>query len=413
MRNLRNHGLSQMRSDLKVKIDKVDLKHGARLVVKIGTSVITNNKNAVCDRMINTLASQISTLQKEGFKVIIVSSGAIAAGVHRMGWKQKPKKISHLQAAAAVGQVSLVETYEKEFKKNGLTTAQVLITGEDFSSRKRYLNSRATFETLLNENILVIVNENDTVSTDEIKVGDNDTLAASIANAIQADLFVILTDQKGLFTENPTSSSQAELIKSVDADDEMLSRVASKSHSEFGTGGMETKIKAARIVAGLGIDTIIASGFEVDILLKIKSKNFVGTTILSGKKNKAISAKKQWILNHIKAKGKLYLDSGAIAALVQFNKSLLPVGIVKIDGRFDRGDLVVCMTEKGVEVARGLINYSSLEAEKISGLLSEQIEKELGYMEEPEVIHKDNLILISSNFKDLNTIGANSSKAEQ
>ena len=407
------HGLSQMRSNLKVNIDKAELKRGARLVVKIGTSVITNNKNAVCERMINTLASQISTLQKEGFKVIIVSSGAIAAGVHRMGWKQKPKKISHLQAAAAVGQVSLVETYEKEFKKNGLTTAQVLITGEDFSSRKRYLNSRATFETLLNENILVIVNENDTVSTDEIKVGDNDTLAASIATAIQADLFVILTDQKGLFTENPTSSSQAELIRSVDVDDDILSRVASKSHSEFGTGGMETKIKAARIVARLGIDTIIASGFEIDILLKIKSKNFVGTTILSGKKNKAISARKQWMLNHIKAKGKLYLDSGAIAALVQYNKSLLPVGIVKIDGRFDRGDLVVCMTETGVEVARGLINYSSLEAEKISGLLSEQIEKVLGYMEEPEVIHKDNLILISSSFEDSNTIGANSSKAEQ
>ena len=402
-----------MRSNLKVNIDKAELKRGARLVVKIGTSVITNNKNAVCERMINTLASQISTLQKEGFKVIIVSSGAIAAGVHRMGWKQKPKKISHLQAAAAVGQVSLVETYEKEFKKNGLTTAQVLITGEDFSSRKRYLNSRATFETLLNENILVIVNENDTVSTDEIKVGDNDTLAASIATAIQADLFVILTDQKGLFTENPTSSSQADLIRSVDVDDDILSQVASKSHSEFGTGGMETKIKAARIVARLGIDTIIASGFEVDILLKIKSKNFVGTTILSGKKNKAISARKQWMLNHIKAKGKLYLDSGAIIALVQYNKSLLPVGIVKIDGRFDRGDLVVCMTEKGVEVARGLINYSSLEAEKISGLLSEQIEKALGYMEEPEVIHKDNLILISSSFEDSNTIGANSSKAEQ
>ena len=265
-----------MRSNLKVNIDKADLKRGVRLVVKIGTSVITNNKNAVCERMINVLASQISTLQKEGFKVIIVSSGAIAAGVHRMGWKQKPKKISHLQAAAAVGQVSLVETYEKEFKKNGLTTAQVLITGEDFSSRKRYLNSRATFETLLNENILVIVNENDTVSTDEIKVGDNDTLAASIATAIQADLFVILTDQKGLFTENPTSSSQADLIRSIDVDDDILSRVASKSHSEFGTGGMETKIKAARMVARLGIDTIIASGFEIDILLKIKSKNFVG-----------------------------------------------------------------------------------------------------------------------------------------
>ena len=407
------HGLSKMKSNLKVNIDKADLKRGVRLVVKIGTSVITNNKNAVCERMISVLASQIATLQKEGFKVIIVSSGAIAAGVHRMGWKQKPKKISHLQAAAAVGQVSLVEAYEKEFKKNGLTTAQVLITGEDFSSRKRYLNSRATFETLLNENILVIVNENDTVSTDEIKVGDNDTLAASIATTIQADLFVILTDQKGLFTENPTSSSQAELIHSVDADDEMLSRVASKSHSEFGTGGMETKIKAARIVARLGIDTIIASGFEIDILLKIKSKNFVGTTILSGKKNKSISARKQWMLNHIKAKGKLYLDSGAINALVQSNKSLLPVGIVKIDGRFDRGDLVVCMTDKGVEVARGLINYSSLEAEKISGLASGQIEKALGYMEEPEVIHKDNLILISSSFEDSNTIGANSSKAEQ
>ncbi len=407
------HGLNQTRSNLKVNIDKVDLKRGARLVVKIGTSVITNNKNAVCERMISVLASQISTLQKEGFKVIIVSSGAIAAGVHRIGWKQKPKKISHLQAAAAVGQVSLVEAYEKEFKKNGLTTAQVLITGEDFSSRKRYLNSRATFETLLNENILVIVNENDTVSTDEIKVGDNDTLAASIATAIQADLFVILTDQKGLFTENPTSSSQADLIRSIDVDDDILSKVASKSHSEFGTGGMETKIKAARMVARLGIDTVIASGFEIDILLKIKSKNFVGTTILSGKKNKAINARKQWMLNHIKAKGKLYLDSGAINALVQFNKSLLPVGIVKIDGRFDRGDLVVCMTDKGEEVARGLINYSSIEAEKISGLVSGEIEKVLGYMEEPEVIHKDNLILISSSFEDSNTIGANSSKAEQ
>ena len=402
-----------MRSNLKVTIDKVDLKRGARLVVKIGTSVITNNKNAVCERMISVLASQISTLQKEGFKVIIVSSGAIAAGVHRMGWKQKPKKIARLQAAAAVGQVSLVEAYEKEFKKNGLTTAQVLITGEDFSSRKRYLNSRATFETLLNENILVIVNENDTVSTDEIKVGDNDTLAASIATAIQTDLFVILTDQKGLFTENPISSSQADLIRSIDVDDDILSKVASKSHSNFGTGGMKTKIKAARMVARLGIDTIIASGFEIDILLKIKSKNFVGTTILSGKKNKSISARKQWMLNHIKAKGKLYLDSGAINALVQFNKSLLPVGIVKIEGRFDRGDLVVCMTDKGEEVARGLINYSSFEAEKISGLVSGQIEKALGYMEEPEVIHKDNLILISSSFEDSNTIGASSSKAEQ
>ena len=413
MKNSRTHGLSKVTSNSTVDIDQTELKQGARLVVKIGTSVITNNKSAVCDRMINTLAFQISTLQKDGLKVVIVSSGAIAAGVHRMGWKQKPKKIAHLQAAAAVGQVSLVEKYEKEFKKNGLTTAQVLITGEDFSSRKRYLNARATFDTLLNENILVIVNENDTVSTDEIKVGDNDTLAASIATAIQADLFVILTDQKGLFTENPNTSSQGELIRSVGVDNDILPRVASASHSEFGTGGMRTKIKAAKIVANLGINTIIASGFETDILLKIKSKNFVGTTILSRKRNKAISAQKQWMLNHLKAKGKLYLDSGAIAALVQFNKSLLPVGIVKIDGRFDRGDLVVCMTEKGVEVARGLINYSSLEAEKISGLLSEQIEKELGYMEEPEVIHKDNLILISSNFKDSNTIGANSSKAEQ
>ena len=402
-----------MRSNLNVNIDKSKLKRGARLVVKIGTSVITNNKNAVCERMVNTLASQISILQKEGLKVVIVSSGAIAAGVHRIGWKQKPNKISHLQAAAAVGQVSLVETYEREFKKNGLTTAQVLITGEDFSSRKRYLNSRATFETLLNENILVIVNENDTVSTDEIKVGDNDTLAASIATTIQADLFVILTDQKGLFTENPTSSSKADLIRDVEVDNDILSQVASKSHSEFGTGGMKTKIKAAKIVARLGIDTIIASGFESNILLKIKSKSFVGTTILSGKKNKAISARKQWMLNHIKAKGKLYLDPGAIVALVQFNKSLLPVGIVKIDGRFDRGDLVICMTENGVEVARGLINYSSLEAEKILGLLSEQIEKKLGYMEEPEVIHKDNLILISSSFEDSKTIGASSSKAEQ
>ena len=291
-------------------------------------------------------------------------------------------------------------------------TAQVLITREDFSFRKRYLNSQATLNTLLNENILVIVNENDTVATDEIKVGDNDTLAASIATTIKANLFIILTDQKGLFTKNPSRSHQAELIRSVDIEDDLLSRVASKSLSEFGTGGMETKIKAAKIVATSGINTIIASGFEDNILLKIKNGNFIGTTILASKSSKSLSARKQWMLTHIKAKGKLFLDAGAIFALSECNKSLLPVGIVKTEGKFDRGDLVICVTEKGVEIARGLTNYSSFEAEKILGLLSDQIEKELGYVEEPEVIHKDNLVLTVSSLEDLKTIGANSSNAE-
>ena len=391
---------------------KFSLKAGSKLVVKIGTSVITNNGESISNGILKRIASQIRFLHVKGVRVILVSSGAIAAGVFKIGWRKRPKKISKLQAAAAVGQVNLIKAYETEFGINGLKTAQILITKEDFTTRKRFLNSQATLNTLLEERIIVIVNENDTVATDEIKLGDNDTLAAQISSLISADLFVILTDQNGLYTENPIFSKDAKLIENVDLSMGMRAFLATESHSTFGTGGMQTKIKAADISAQAGVPIIIANGFCDDILIKVYQGYKVGTRVFSTDKNKTISLKKRWIANHGLLNGAIVLDAGAVHALVKLGKSLLPIGILRVSGDFDRGDLISCLSEEGVEIARGLSNYSSKECSKIKGVLSEEIEKILGYFEESEIIHRDNLNLTLSSAEEEKTKGASSNNAD-
>ena len=391
---------------------KFSLKAGSKLVVKIGTSVITNNGETISNDILKSIASQIRFLHENGVRVVLVSSGAIAAGVFKIGWRKRPKKISKLQAAAAVGQVNLIKSYETEFSINGLKTAQILITKEDFTTRKRFLNSQATLSTLLEERILVIVNENDTVATDEIKLGDNDTLAAQISSLISADLFVILTDQNGLYTENPIFSKDAKLIENVDLAMGMKAFLATESHSKFGTGGMQTKIKAANISVQAGVPTVIANGFCEGILTKIYQGQKIGTRVFSTDKNKTINLKKRWIANHGLLNGAVVLDAGAVHALVKLGKSLLPIGILRVSGDFDRGDLISCLSEEGLEIARGLSNYSSQECFKIKGVPSEEIEKILGYFEESEIIHRDNLNLTLSSAEEEKTKGASSSNAD-
>ncbi len=369
-------------------------KFPKKIIIKVGSSVVTNKGEGLDNKILSNLVKQISKMSDYGHQIILVSSGAIAEGISRLGWKKKPKEISKLQAAAAVGQVGLARAYEQEFKSYNITTAQVLITQEDFSNRKRFLNSKSTLSALLHENILTIVNENDTVATDEIKVGDNDTIASFLVNLVEANLLIILTDQNGLYSSNPSVSLDAKLMDFALASDKFLHEYASKSSSKFGKGGMLTKINASKIAARGGASTIIANGFVDGVLIKILRGLNIGTLIFADQP--AISAKKQWLLNQLNPVGELVLDEGAVNAIQKDGKSLLPIGVRKVQGYFDRGDLVSCKDKLGTEIAKGLINYSSNECLNIIGLSSNEIRSKLGYEEEPELIHRDNLSLISS-----------------
>jgi len=361
-----------------------------RLVIKVGSALVTNNGEGLDLNTINEWARQIARLRQMGREVVLVSSGAIACGMQRLGWKKRPSAVHELQACAAVGQMGLIQVYESAFARHGLHTAQVLLTHDDLADRKRYLNARSTLTTLLELGVVPIINENDTVITDEIKFGDNDTLGALVANLVDADALIILTDQPGLFTADPRKDSSATLISETRAGDPALEAMAGGTGTQIGTGGMITKVIAAKRAASSGAHTVIASGREKDVMPRLASGESVGTLLVS--QTQPLNARKQWLADHLQLNGRLVLDSGAIKALGE-GKSLLPIGVVEVQGEFERGAAVACLSADGIEIARGLINYGSSDARRIARHASSEIEAILGYVDEAEIIHRDNLIL--------------------
>lgn len=362
------------------------------IVVKVGSSLVTNNGNGLDKNAIAAWAEQIAALVKQGKQVVLVSSGAVAEGMQRLGWKKRPTEVNELQAAAAVGQMGLVQMYESCFSQHGLHTAQVLLTHEDLADRKRYLNARSTLRTLLDLNVIAIINENDTVVTDEIRFGDNDTLGSLVANLIEADTLVILTDQQGLYSADPRKNPDAEFIQHAIAGDASLEKMAGGAGSSVGTGGMLTKILAAKRAARSGANTIIASGRENHVLVRLAAGEVIGTHLNATEIK--INARKQWMADHLQLRGKLMLDDGALKVISHEGKSLLPIGVVGVEGVFERGEVVACCDMQGKEIARGLVNYSANEVQRIMRKPSAQIESILGYVEESELIHRDNLVLL-------------------
>lgn len=366
------------------------LASATRLVVKVGSALVTNNGAGLDLQAISDWARQIHAVRQQGKQVVLVSSGAVACGVQRLGWGRRPKTVHEKQAAAAVGQAGLVEVYEAAFSKYGLHTAQILLTHDDLADRKRYLNARSTLNALLDMGVIPIINENDTVVTDEIKFGDNDTLGALVANLIEADALIILTDQTGLYTADPRKDPQATLIREATAGDPALEVMAGGAGSSVGTGGMITKVIAAKRAARSGAHTAIASGRETDPILRLANGEAVGTLLVS--QTQPLAARKQWLADHLQLAGRLLLDDGAVKAL-QSGKSLLPIGVTAVEGEFERGAAIACIAPDGSEVARGLSNYGSGEARLITRKSTAEIENILGYVEEAEIIHRDNLIL--------------------
>ena len=369
------------------------LKQARRVVVKVGSALVTNDGRGLDIEAIERWATQIAELQKLGKEVILVSSGAIAEGVLRLGWEKRPSHVYELQAAAAVGQMGLVEAYERHFRAHSIGTAQVLLTHQNLTDREQYLNARMTIRELLRLKVVPVINENDTVVTSEIKVGDNDTLGALVTNLVEADVLVILTDQRGLYTADPRSNPDAEFVAVATAGDPALEKMAGGAASSLSKGGMITKILAAKRAARSGAATIIASGRERDVLTRLAAGEMIGTQL--NPSSTVLHARKQWIADHLRASGRLILDDGASRALVENHTSLLPVGVIAVEGEFVRGEVVSCMTQTGVEIARGLVNYSSDDASRILRAHTEEIEARLGYMEQPEMIHRDNMVVLT------------------
>ncbi|MBA3581505.1 MAG: glutamate 5-kinase [Gammaproteobacteria bacterium] len=372
---------------------RATLTQRRRLVIKIGSSLITRDGQGLAVELMADWARQLAELAQTPREIVLVSSGAVAEGMARLGWKQRPHALHELQAAAAVGQMGLIQCYETSFKQFGLATAQILLTHSDLSDRQRYLNARSTLKTLLALKTIPIINENDTVATEEIRFGDNDTLAALVANLIEADTLVILTDQQGLFNKDPRQHSDATLISEAQVSDPQLQTMAGSSGGALGRGGMLTKIRASRIAARSGADTLIASGRESNVLPRLFAGENIGTWLQAGQA--PLNARKRWLASGLTPRGSLVLDDGAIKVLTQAGKSLLPVGVIEIEGDFQRGDLVRCVDKNGQEIARGLVNYDADEAARIKGHASHQIEALLNYIDEPELIHRDNLVLSS------------------
>lgn len=368
------------------------LRDAGRLVVKIGSSLLTDEGRGLDENAIAAWSNQIADLTLSGREIVLVSSGAIAEGMQRLGWKRRPRAIHELQAAAAVGQMGLVQVYESCFRRHGLHTAQVLLTHEDLADRKRYLNARSTLSTLLELKVIPVINENDTVATDEIRFGDNDTLGALVTNLVEADLFVILTDQAGLYSADPRKDPTAQLLPLAQAGAPELEAMAGGAGSELGRGGMLTKVLAAKRAARSGAHTLIASGREPNILKRVSSGEHIGTLLFADKAS--LAARKQWLADNLMVHGRVHIDEGAVKALKADGKSLLPIGVHAIDGSFDRGALVSCIAPDGTEIARGLINYGSADAARILRTPSVAIESRLGYVDEPELIHRDNLVLL-------------------
>ena len=362
------------------------------LVVKVGSSLVTNDGRGLDAAAIARWAAQVAALRKLGRRVVLVSSGAIAEGMQRLGWSRRPRAMHELQAAAAVGQMGLVQCYESCFRGHGLHTAQVLLTHADMADRQRYLNARSTLRTLLDLGAIPVINENDTVVTDEIKLGDNDTLGALVTNLIEADVLVILTDQAGLYDSDPRKNDAARLIEKADALDPRLEAMAGGTGSALAKGGMLTKVRAARRAARSGAHTVIASGREPDVLVRLANGEPIGTLLTAG--TVPLAARKQWLADHLTVSGLVRLDGGAVRALSRDGKSLLPVGVIEVAGDFVRGEVVGVIDAGGRELARGLINYSAEESRRIMGHPSGDIETILGYVDEPELIHRDNLVLL-------------------
>ncbi|MDZ4141064.1 MAG: glutamate 5-kinase [Methylotenera sp.] len=362
------------------------------IVIKVGSSLVTDDGNGLDQTAIAAWATQIATLVQQGKQIVLVSSGAVAEGMQRLGWKKRPTAVNELQAAAAVGQMGLVQMYESCFSQHRLHTAQVLLTHDDLADRKRYLNARSTLRTLLDLKVIPIINENDTVVTDEIRFGDNDTLGSLVANLIEADTLVILTDQQGLYSADPRLDKDAKFIQHATAGDIALEQMAGGAGSHVGTGGMLTKILAAKRAARSGAHTVIASGREQDVLLRLAAGEVIGTHLQTLALK--TTARKQWLADHLQLRGRLTLDAGAVKVIKQDGKSLLPIGVTAVEGHFERGEAVACCDASGVEIARGLVNYSAIEALRIMRKPSAEIEKILGYVDESELIHRDNLVLL-------------------
>jgi len=368
------------------------LANSKRWVIKIGSSLVTDDGRGLDTLAIKSWTEQIAQLRKQGKEILLVSSGAVAEGMVRLNWDSRPDALHELQAAAAVGQMGLVQTYENRFKEHAILSAQILLTHDDLSDRKRYLNARSTLRSLLDLGVIPIINENDTVATDEIRFGDNDTLAALVANLVEADALIILTDQQGLFSEDPRKNPAAEFISTGMANDVKLHKMASSSGGILGQGGMSTKLSAAQRAARSGTATLITSGRNRNALLDILNTDEQGTLLLP--EDEPMAARKQWLAGHLKVSGKLMLDKGAAKVLLNSGKSLLAVGVTSVSGNFMRGEMVACIDHRGKKIAHGLVNYNVIEAAKICGKSSSEIESVLGYIDEAELIHRDNLVLI-------------------
>lgn len=363
-----------------------------RWVVKVGSSLLTADGKGLDYAIIDQWTAQIAALMSDGKEVVLVSSGSIAEGVARLKWPKRPSRVNELQAAAAVGQMGLIRAYETGFQRFDKLTAQILLTHDDLSDRRRYLNARGTLRTLLKHGVLPIVNENDTVTTVEIKLGDNDTLSAQVANLIDAEVLILLTDQAGLFDKDPRHHPDAKLLERANASDPHILSLAGPAGSALGSGGMQTKVLAAERAAQNGTTTVIADGREPNVLLRLQAGEPLGTMLTSNKK--LLDARKRWLADHLRVKGCLSIDAGAHAVLVNNGSSLLAAGVKSVSGNFSRGELVSCIDDSGREVARGLINYNATDTRKITGKSSDQFEIILGFSSEPELIHRDNMIVL-------------------
>jgi len=372
--------------------ERAQLQQARRLVIKIGSALLTNDGRGLDMDALGLWVDQMAALVKQGVELVVVSSGSVAEGMSRLGWKKRPERLHELQAAAAVGQMGLVQTWEAQFKRHGIHTAQILLTHDDLSDRKRYLNGRSTLRALLDFGVVPIVNENDTVVTDEIRFGDNDTLGALVTNVVEADGLIILTDQLGLFDKDPRKNPDASLITERFAGDRELDAMAGDSAGALGRGGMQTKLRAARLAARSGAFTVIVGGRIEGVLSRLRQGDVVGTLLLP--EQGRIAARKQWLASHLQTRGKLTLDEGAVKVLRQGGRSLLPVGVKGVVGRFRRGEMVSCVGEDGNEIARGLVNYGADEASAIAGRSSSSIADILGYISDEEMIHRDNLVIV-------------------
>ena len=367
------------------------LKTARRIVVKVGSSLVTNEGRGIDAEAVGNWCRQLAALAAQGRELVMVSSGAIAEGMKRLGWRTRPTELHELQAAAAVGQMGLAQMYESQLSRFGMGSAQVLLTHADLADRERYLNARSTLLTLLRLQVIPVINENDTVVNDEIKFGDNDTLGALVANLVEADALVILTDQRGLYSADPRHDPDARFIAQAEAGDPALEQMAGGAGSSIGRGGMLTKILAAKRAAGSGASTVIAWGREPDVLLRLAAGEAIGTALLAG--TPKLAARKQWMADHLQLRGSVRVDAGALVKLRDEGKSLLPIGVIDVEGEFHRGDVIAVLSDAGVEIARGLANYSSGEARLIARKASSQIVGLLGYTNEQELIHRDNMVL--------------------